>query len=148
MWSELTKQTECLIFAFRRSRFSSLQVVAMTARTAGLVFLRFGTAALVAIAFASSAIPEEPEESKSKESEEFRETARLIQAELPRWKIVMGREAAELKLDPKPILRWTNPAAGRMHGEIYVWTANGRPETVMSLYKVWEPAWGFAGELQ
>jgi hypothetical protein len=34
-----------------------------------------------------------------------------------------------------------------MHGEIYVWTADGRPETVMSLYKVWEPAWGFAGEL-
>lgn len=119
----------------------------MTARAAGVASFRFG-AALVAMAFATSAFAEEPVESKSPESEEFRETARLIQAELPRWKIVMGREAAGLELHPKPILRWTNPAAGRMHGEIYVWAANGRPETVMSLYKVWEPAWGFAGELQ
>jgi len=120
----------------------------MTARAARIAFLQCCAAAMVAMAFATSTLAEEPEVSKSQESEEVRETARLIQAESPRWIIVMGREAAELKLDPKPILRWTNPAAGRMHGELYVWTANGRPETVMSLYKVWEPAWGFAGELQ
>lgn len=120
----------------------------MTGRTAKFVFLRFGVAAWVAMALVPSAVAEGPEESKRQESEELRETTRLIQAELPRWKIMIGREAAELKLDPKPILRWTNPATGRMHGEIYVWTGNGRPESVMSLYKVWEPAWGFAGELQ
>jgi hypothetical protein len=53
-----------------------------------------------------------------------------------------------LKLNTNAILRWTNPATGRIHGEIYVWTADGRPEAVMSLYKGWEPAWGFCGELQ
>jgi hypothetical protein len=72
----------------------------------------------------------------------------LIEAELPRWQIEIGTDPVELKLDPKPILRWTNPATGRMHGEIYVWTADGRPESIMSLYKVWEPKWGFAGEFQ
>jgi hypothetical protein len=82
---------------------------------------------------------------KNRDDEELRETARLIQAELPRWTLRMGDDA-ELKVSSKPILRWTNPASGRMHGEIYVWTADGRPEAVMSLYKVWEPAWGFAGE--
>jgi hypothetical protein len=97
---------------------------------------------------ASSAVADEPDESKSRDTEELRQTARLIQAELPRWKVVSGGDAVKLQLNPQPILRWTNPATGRMNGEIYVWTANGRPEAVMSLYKVWEPAWGFAGELQ
>src|SRR5262245_56249085 len=125
----------------------SLQVKPMSIRAAELALLRIGTAALVVMAFTHSAHPDDREESKSRDSEELRKTASLIQAELPRWKVGMGADAAGLKLDPKPILRWTNPATGRMHGEIYLWTANGRPETVMSLYKVWEPAWGFAGEL-
>ncbi len=77
-----------------------------------------------------------------------RETARLIQADLPRWKLAMGERATELKLNSNAVLRWTNPATGRIHGEIFVWTADGRPEAVMSLYKGWEPAWGFCGELQ
>jgi hypothetical protein len=120
----------------------------MTVRAAGIAILQIVIAALMSIVFAGIAIPDDRKESKSGDSEELRETARLIQADLPRWKVGMGDEAAELKLNPKPILRWTNPASGRMHGEIYVWTAKGRPEAVMSLYKVWEPAWGFAGELQ
>ncbi len=126
----------------------SLQVGVMTARSAALALLRIGAAAVALMIFAHSAVADDQEESKHGDSEEFRETARLIQAELPRWKIGIGAEGAELKLHPKPILRWTNPATGRMYGEIYVWTANGRPESVISLYKVWEPAWGFAGELQ
>lgn len=97
---------------------------------------------------ALAASPDDQNASESGGSEEFRQTTELIQADLPRWKVAMGTEATELKLNPKPILRWTNPATGRMHGEIYVWTADGRPEAVMSLYKVWEPAWGFAGEFQ
>jgi hypothetical protein len=120
----------------------------MTVRAAEFVSLRIGASALVVMVFACSVIPDDREESKSRDSKELRETARLIQAELPRWTVGMGADAAELKLNPKPILRWTNPATGRMHGEIYVWTANGRPETVMSLFKAWEPAWGFTGELQ
>jgi len=120
----------------------------MTVRAAEFVILRIGAGAWVVLVFACSAIPDDREESKTRDSEELRQTTQLIQAELPRWKVAMGAEAAELKLDPKPILRWTNPATGRMHGEIYVWAADGRPEAVMSLYKVWEPTWGFAGEFQ
>src|SRR5262249_43567020 len=83
---------------------------------------------------------------KNRNDTELRETERLIQAELPRWTVQMGDGAAQLKISRKPVLRWTNPASGRMHGEIYVWIADGRPEAVMSLFKVWEPDWGFAGE--
>src|SRR6476660_2927642 len=110
----------------------------MNNRAFGVVILRIGRAALMAIVSAGVAIADEAADSKTRDSEELRETARLIQADLPRWKLRMGSKATELKLNPKPILRWTNPATGRMHGEIYVWTARGRPEVVLSLYKVWE----------
>src|SRR5882724_3381293 len=123
-----------------------MAVRAMTERSGPLAVLQIGAAALAVMVFASSAIPEDRDESKTGDAAELRETARLIQAELPRWKLAMGEQATELKLNPKPILRWTNPAAGRMNGEIYLWTADGRPEAVMSLYKVWEPKLGFAGE--
>lgn len=112
-----------------------------------LTIPRIGAAALVLIAFGYPAVPAERQQSKSDESEEVRQTKGLIEAELPRWRIGLGANAAELQLSPKPILRWTNPATGRMYGEIYLWISKGRPEAVMSLYKVWEPAWGFAGEL-
>lgn len=124
-----------------------MAVRVMTGRSGPLAVLQIGAAALAVLVFASSAIPEDRDESKTGDADELRETARLIQAELPRWKLAMGERATELKLNPKSILRWTNPAAGRMNGEIYLWTADGRPEAVMSLYKVWEPALGFAGEV-
>jgi hypothetical protein len=105
-------------------------------------------AAALLACLASAALPDDRKEPPGRDTGEARETSRLIQEELPRWEVARGIDAAKLKLDSKPILRWTNPASGRMYGEIYVWTADGRPEAIMSLYKVWEPAWGFAGELQ
>ncbi len=105
-------------------------------------------AAALLTCLASAAIPDDQKQPPGRDAEELRETSRLIQEELPRWQVAGETDAAKLKLNAKPILRWTNPAAGRMYGEIYLWTADGRPEAIMSLYKVWKPAWGFAGELQ
>ena len=120
----------------------------MTVRKFESAVLRLCAAGLVVLGAAYAATPDDPQEPPGRDAEELRQTAQLIQAELPRWKVAMGEKAAELKLNPKPILRWTNPASGRMYGEIFVWTADGRPEAVMSLYKVWDPPWGFAGEFQ
>jgi hypothetical protein len=40
----------------------------------------------------------------------------------------------------KPILRWTNPLGGRRaHGEVFLWTAEGRPAAVLSLYEYTAP---------
>jgi len=115
----------------------------MSVRLGPLTALRIGGAVAAVVVFACSAIPDDREESKVGDSEERSETARLIQAELPRWNVAMGERAADLKLNANSVLRWTNPATGRIHGEIYLWTADGRPEAVMSLYKGWEPALGF-----
>lgn len=43
------------------------------------------------------------------------------------------------KLLPDPILRWSNPAAGEIHGNVFVWTAAGRPAAVASIYKWFAP---------
>lgn len=114
-------------------------------------FMRVITAlTLCAATFAAlveRARADDQKEPGNRDAEERRQTERLIQSELPRWKITTGPEPRALQLEPKPILRWTNPATGRLFGEIYVWTVEGRPEAVMSLYKAWEPAWGFAAEL-
>jgi|SRR5579863_2627049 len=119
----------------------------MTFRSALFALIQICATALSVAVLVRPALPDDKDDSKSRDSEERRAAARLIQADLPRWKVTMGESAAELKLNPNSILRWTNPAAGRMNGEIFLWTADGRPEAVMSLYKVWEPDWGFAGEL-
>ncbi|HEX5106217.1 MAG TPA: hypothetical protein VFV87_20500 [Pirellulaceae bacterium] len=45
-------------------------------------------------------------------------------------------EPRQLALTAEPILRWTNPLAGRQaHGEVFLWTDDGRPTAVLSLYQ-------------
>jgi len=90
----------------------------------------------------------EPSEPKGVDSVEIEETARLIKAELPNWTIWKGTgREVELKLEPKSVLRWSNPGSGRVFGDLFLWTAAGRPEVAMSLFKAWEPANGFHVEL-
>src|SRR5262245_3625516 len=41
----------------------------------------------------------------------------------------------DLELDPKPVLRWTNPLEeGSIHGVVYVWRHKGRPIVVGQLF--------------
>jgi hypothetical protein len=94
------------------------------------------------------AAPPETAEPRSRDAEERDETMRLIDAELPNWKIWIGSDRDEaLNLEPRAVLKWSNPGVGRVHGGVYLWTRNGRPEVVLSLFKVWEPLWGFQAEM-
>lgn len=43
-------------------------------------------------------------------------------------------------LHPEPILKWSNPIAGALYGNVYLWTARGRPEVVASIHKWYSPA--------
>src|SRR5690348_17025608 len=45
----------------------------------------------------------------------------------------------ELELKPDPVLRWSNPAVGSIHGVVFVWTHEGRPAAIASIYKWFEP---------
>jgi hypothetical protein len=43
------------------------------------------------------------------------------------------------KLLTEPVLRWSNPAVGEIHGNVFLWTVNNRPAVVGSLYKWFTP---------
>jgi hypothetical protein len=77
--------------------------------------------------------------------EEAAETEKLCADELPRWKLT----ADGVLLDPPtaPVLRWTNPAVGRVYGNTYVWLHNGKPAVVSCLFRNFHPYNTFIGEL-
>jgi hypothetical protein len=45
-------------------------------------------------------------------------------------------DGRKLKLQEEPLLRWSNPLGGRnAHGDVFLWTDEGRPAAVLSLYE-------------
>jgi hypothetical protein len=77
--------------------------------------------------------------------EEAAEAERLCADELPRWKLTTDGVALD---NPKePVLRWTNPAVGRVYGNTYVWLQTGRPVAVGCLFRNFHPYDTFNGEL-
>lgn len=48
---------------------------------------------------------------------------------------------------PEPILRWSNPTAGSVFGDVYVWTDRGRPAVIAGAYRWFSPDWGDTLEL-
>ncbi len=77
--------------------------------------------------------------------EETDEAEKLCADELPRWKLTS--DGAALDNPKEPVLRWTNPAAGRVHGNTYVWLQNGRPAAVGCMFRNFHPYRTFNGEL-
>ena len=77
--------------------------------------------------------------------EEAAEAEKLFAAELPRWKLTADDVALDNPKDP--VLRWTNPFAGRVNGNTYVWLQNGRPVAVGCLFRNFEPWDTFNAEL-
>jgi hypothetical protein len=45
----------------------------------------------------------------------------------------------EFRLREEPILTWTQPISGSVHGRVFIWTDRGRPEAVASIYKWFSP---------
>lgn len=45
----------------------------------------------------------------------------------------------KLRLEPEPVLRWTNSLERRFYGDVFVWTHEGRPEVLASVNNVFQP---------
>jgi hypothetical protein len=43
------------------------------------------------------------------------------------------------KLHKSPLLRWSNPTAGSVYGEVYLWSVDDRPAAVASIYRWYHP---------
>ena len=41
-----------------------------------------------------------------------------------------------------PLIRWSNPTVGEVHGETHLWTLEGRPVCIGSVYHWFTPNWG------
>lgn len=53
-----------------------------------------------------------------------------------------------LVLKPEPLLRWSNPVSGEVYGDVYIWTLDGRPEVIASIFKWFSPHTHMSGEFQ
>jgi hypothetical protein len=56
-------------------------------------------------------------------------------------------QRTELELKTEPVLRWSNPSVGSIHGLVFIWTNRGRPAAIASVFKWFEPRNSMAFEV-
>jgi hypothetical protein len=64
---------------------------------------------------------------------------RLTVAAAAEYEIKVGDDDKPLDLLREPVLKWSNPDRGEVHGNVFVWTRDGRPLVVGSLFKWFTP---------
>jgi hypothetical protein len=76
----------------------------------------------------------QPESKKDEKAiiEEFRAFAK---EEAARYTLRLEGGDRPLQFRPESILSWVNPVVGGVYGDVFLWTADGRPEAVASVYR-------------
>jgi hypothetical protein len=87
------------------------------------------------VVMAGLAVADPPAEGKTR-ADEFRDYAKRV---IAGYTIRSTAREAALALLPEPILKWSNPIVGEIYGNVFVWTAKGRPEVIGSLHKWYSP---------
>ena len=71
------------------------------------------------------------------------EVARLAPAKARELELIVGvgepAKATQAKLHDQPLLRWSNPTAGSVYGEVFVWTVDGCPAAIASIFRWYHP---------
>ncbi len=111
----------------RPNQFLAIGTVAMMALSSLIVSPRF--------VFAADPKPttEEQIATVSRQAKEFAGRCQFT---------VTGPTPASFQLQPEPILRWSNPTAGAVYGDIFLYTHRGRPAAAVSYYRWLTPNWG------
>src|SRR5437868_1288474 len=60
---------------------------------------------------------------------------KLTQAAAEEYEIRVGEDDKPLELQREPVLQWSNPDRGEVHGNVFLWTRQGRPLVAGSLFK-------------
>jgi hypothetical protein len=83
----------------------------------------------------------DPASTDSPVNKELIEAAhKLTTAEAAKYAFTLQDEARSVaKLRAEPILRWSNPIVGEVHGNVFLWTVAERPAVVGSLFKWFTP---------
>ncbi len=61
----------------------------------------------------------------------------VARAEAESWKIAVGERPAEMGKDM--LLEWSNPAAGKIYGGLFLWTQEGLPVAAGAFYRFLDP---------
>ena len=84
----------------------------------------------------SGLVQADPPKDEKALAEEFRVFAKR---EATAYTIRLEGSDRPLTLQPEPVLKWSNPVVGTVYGDVFVWTDQGRPEAVASIYKFYSP---------
>ncbi|MBI3864472.1 MAG: hypothetical protein HY290_21530 [Planctomycetia bacterium] len=112
----------------------------MTSMLLGLALAFFPPADAKEPAAESKAEAKESEQDKAQDRAEAAEAAEFARDEAGHWQLTTnGENRKKLDLHSKPVLRWSNPAVGRVYGSVFVWTSGGRPVAAASFYRFYVP---------
>jgi hypothetical protein len=64
---------------------------------------------------------------------------KLTQAAAAEYEFRVAGDDKPLELRREPVLRWSNPEKGEVHGNVFLWTRDGRPLVVGALFKWFSP---------
>jgi hypothetical protein len=86
--------------------------------------------------------PSTPRASKDDSLERQRQeaVAALAPAKAKMLEVRVGDgEPVKASLHADPLLRWSNPTAGSVHGEVFLWHVDGRPVAAASIFRWYHP---------
>lgn len=98
------------------------------------------TSACLAAALMLAAAQLSAQEPSPADKQQIEAALKLTTSEAAKYQFVLDDgERTEGKLLPEPVLRWSNPAAGEIYGNVFLWTVDTRPLVVGSLFKWFSP---------
>lgn len=79
------------------------------------------------------------EELKPVDKQQIEAAHKLTTAEAGKYAFQLVGSQVPAELHAEPVLRWSNPDVGEVHGNVFLWTVNERPTVVGSLFKWFTP---------
>jgi hypothetical protein len=95
---------------------------------------------ILVLVVSSASAQAQPQPGEKTEADRATEAAAVAKKAAEAYTVTAGGAGGDaLRLEPKSLLQWSNPVGGSFHGSVFVWTAQGRPEVVASIYKKYLP---------
>src|SRR5262245_25197285 len=108
-----------------------------------LALLSLGVLAAIALSASAAALAQErtPEGDATPVNKELIDAAlKLTQSEAAKYELTLADEGKSVaRLQKDPVLKWSNPSVGEIHGNVFLWTVESRPVAVGSLFKWFTP---------
>ncbi len=81
----------------------------------------------------------EAPDNKALDKSQIEAALKLTTSEAEKYQVLVGDSRTPAQLKTEPLLRWSNPSTGQVHGNVFLWIDNGRPALIGSLFKWFSP---------